>query len=364
MGFGISIYPEHASYEQNAAYIAEAGKRGFTRVFSCLLSVEDDREVIAREFRELHDRIHEAGMEVVLDVSPAVFSKLGIGYDDLSFFADVRADGIRLDEPFTGAQVAAMTRNPQGLKIELNASSADGTIAATLACAPDRAHLLACHNFYPQRYSGLDTGFFLEQSAPVHEAGVRLAAFVGCTSHDAFGPWPLREGLPTLEDHRDLPLDLAARRLAATGLIDDVIISNCFATPAELDALAAVDAQRVEFRTAPEGDPSEVELEILYTFPHQVRGDRSGYLARSTMSRVKYHDAEIAPRNTRDLHRGDVVVVNGNDARYKGELQIILRDIPNDGTRNVVATLAEEEQPLMGYLGSWTHFGFLEPLAA
>lgn len=364
MGIGISLYPEHASFEKNAAYIEEAGKRGFTRVFSCLLSVNDDREVIAREFRDLHDLIHKVGMEVILDVSPAVFSKLGIGYSDLSFFADVHADGIRLDEPFTGGQIAAMTHNPQGLKIELNASSADGTIAATLACAPNRSHLLACHNFYPQRYSGLDTDFFLRESKAVHAAGVRLAAFVGCTDHDSFGPWPLRDGLPTLEAHRDLPLDVAARRLAATGLIDDIIISNCFPTAAELDALAAVDFERVEFRAAPEGEPNETELEILYNFPHQVRGDRSSYLARSSMSRVKYHDATIPARNARDLKRGDIIVVNDADARYKGELQIILRDVPNDGTRNVVASLGEHELPLLDYLDSWTHFGVLKPLKA
>lgn len=359
MGLGISIYPEHASFEQNAAYIESAGRRGFTRVFSCLLSVDGSREAIVRDFRRLHDLMHANGMQVILDVSPAVFNKLGITYSDLGFFAEVRADGIRLDEAFTGSQVAAMTHNPYGLKVELNASTHDGSLEATLANAPDRTRLLMCHNFYPQRYSGLDLAFFERESRAVKETGTRLAAFVCCGDHAAFGPWPGADGLPTLECHRDLPLDLQARHLAAMGLVDDVIVSNCFPTEAELDALAQLQVGRVMFRAELEGSPCEVEEKILFDFAHKVRGDLSAYLLRSTMSRVAYADASIEPRNTRDLTRGDVVVVNNSDARYKGELQIVLQDIPNDGRRNVVAHIPQAEQLLMGYLGSWTEFGFI-----
>lgn len=359
MSFGISVYPEHATLDQNAAYVRRAGEHGFKRVFSCLLSVEKDRDSIVEEFRALNDCIHEAGMEVILDVAPNVFERLDITYDDLSFFAEVHADGIRLDEPFRGSDIAKMTRNPQGLKIELNASTADGVLASTLANGANRANLLACHNFYPQRYSGLDWAFFERESLAVRKENVRLAAFVSCGDVDAFGPWPLREGLPTLECHRGLPIDLQARHLLYSGLVDDIIISNCFPTDEELDALSALNADKVMFRAPLEGDPCAVEQEIFYDFPHQVRGDLSPYLMRSTWSRVQYKDASIPQRNARDLHRGDIVIVNETDARYKGELQIVLRDIPNDGKRNVVASIPESEKVLMGYLDSWSSFGFL-----
>ena len=45
----------------------------------------------------------------------------------------------------------------------------------------------------------------------------------------------------------------------------------------------------------------------------------------------------------RDLKRGDVVVVNNASPRYKGELQLVLQDMPDDGTRNVVGTLPAYE---------------------
>jgi hypothetical protein len=36
-------------------------------------------------------------MEVMVDINPALFEQLGISYDDLSFFHDMGAYGIRLD---------------------------------------------------------------------------------------------------------------------------------------------------------------------------------------------------------------------------------------------------------------------------
>ena len=46
-----------------------------------------------------------------------------LSYDDLSFFDEMGAYGVRLDIGFTGAEEAKMTRNPYGIKIEINMSS-------------------------------------------------------------------------------------------------------------------------------------------------------------------------------------------------------------------------------------------------
>lgn len=44
MKWGISLYPEHSTVEQDCAYIERAAAHGFARIFSCLLSVEGDPE--------------------------------------------------------------------------------------------------------------------------------------------------------------------------------------------------------------------------------------------------------------------------------------------------------------------------------
>ena len=61
----------------------------------------------------------------------------------------------------------------------------------------------------------------------------------------------------------------------------------------------------------------------------------------------------------RGLVRGDVVVVNNESPRYKGELQLVLKDMPDDGTRNVIGTLPAHEQMLLDYLDSWSRFDIL-----
>jgi hypothetical protein len=41
---GISVYPNHSSVEEIKAYMDLAAKYNFTRVFTCLLSVEDEEK--------------------------------------------------------------------------------------------------------------------------------------------------------------------------------------------------------------------------------------------------------------------------------------------------------------------------------
>ena len=125
---GISIYPEKDSEENIRSYLSTAAEFGAKRIFSCLLSVTKEPEEIKKEFRRMNQYAHELGFEVVLDVSPKVFAKLGISYSDLSFFQEIEADGIRLDQGFTGNEEAMMTFNPQGLSIEINMSNDTHTV--------------------------------------------------------------------------------------------------------------------------------------------------------------------------------------------------------------------------------------------
>lgn len=357
---GISIYPEHASLEQNKEYIEKAAKNGFKRIFTCLLSVEKPKEEIKQEFKEMIDTAHANGMEVILDVAPYVFERLGISYDDLSFFNEIGADGIRLDEGFDGMKESLMTYNPNHLKIEFNASIDNGYIDNVMSHKPNTDYVLTCHNFYPQRYSGLSYDTFEKTSKKIRKHNLPIAAFVSSQQPNTFGPWNVYEGLCTMEMHRDLPIDLQARHLFATGLVDDVIIGNCFASDEELESLSKIEPGKLTFKIDLEGTPNEAEEKIIFEHPHFVRGDMNEYSARSTMPRITFKDASIPPRNTRDLKRGDVIVVNDDYDRYKGELHVILKDMPNDGKKNVVGHLAKDEEILLDYLDAWKTFAFIK----
>lgn len=356
---GISIYPEHSTLEKDLAYIELAGKYGFKRIFSCLLSVDKPKEEIKKEFTALLDKAHEYGMEVIFDVSPAVFQKLGLTTDDLSFFEDIHADGIRLDEAFDGMKEAAMTYNPQNLIVELNASAPNKGLENICSYHPKMSKLQTCHNFYPQRYTGLGYDFFKTLSQNIHSLHLPVAAFVSSQQPDTFGPWPVNEGLCTLEMHRDLPAETAARHLFATGLVDDVLVANCYASEEELAALAALDPEVLTFKIELEKELQPVESEILYNFPHVVRGDMSEFMARSSMPRVVFANESIPAENTRDLKRGDVIIVNDGYGRYKGELHLVLKDMPNDGRKNVLGHIPEQEFMLLDFIEPNVPFKFI-----
>ena len=51
---GISIYPEKSDKETILSYIDKAAEHGFSRIFSCLLSVEKSKEEIKQDFKEIN----------------------------------------------------------------------------------------------------------------------------------------------------------------------------------------------------------------------------------------------------------------------------------------------------------------------
>ncbi|HJD47633.1 MAG TPA: DUF871 family protein [Candidatus Mediterraneibacter norfolkensis] len=359
MEFGISIYPEHSTLERDREYIETAARYGCRRIFTCLLSAKKDRDEIIRNYRDRIDIAHQYGMEVILDTAPAVFKALGITFQDLSFFKELHADGIRLDEAFDSLEESLMTYNPQNLKIEVNASFGNRYLDNVVSHHPKMENLISCFNFYPQRYTGISYGHFEKCCTDIRKLGIPISVFIGSQQPDTFGPWEVNDGMCTLEMHRDLPADVAARHLFATGLVDTVIFADCYASEEEMRKVTESDPSVLTFRIEEEIELTKTEQEILYRFPHFVRGDMSEYMARSTQPRVVFAEHSIAPRNTRDLKRGDVVILNDRYDRYKGELHVVLKDMPNDGRKNVAGHVPENEMILLDYICPWRRFGFI-----
>lgn len=357
--FGISIYPEHSTQEAIIDYLTLAAKYNIKKVFTCLLSVEGEVDEIKDNFRVIHKHAKSLGMEVIVDVSPRIFDKLNISYDDLSFFAEIEATGVRLDVGFDGAKEAKMTYNPFGLSIEINMSMDTATIDNIMSYRPNTEMLIACHNFYPQAYTGLSLAHFLSCSKRFKKYQIRSSAFV--TAHSAeIGPWPVMDGLCTLEMHRNLPIQAQAKHLFATGLIDTVIIGNMFASEAELQALTSINPYVLQLEVDMLEETSAIEEKILFDFPHFRRGDTNDYMIRSTMSRVVYKNEHFLAHDLTSLKKGDIVIGNDMFGQYKGELHIVLADLPKDERKNLVARVRSEEMFLIDYIRPWDHFGLIK----
>ena len=74
-----------------------------------------------------------------------------------------------------------------------------------------------------------------------------------------------------------------------------------------------------------------------------------------------YQGAVTLPAfNTVDVTRGDVIIDNNDYGQYKGELQIAIRDLPNDGRINVVGHIHPEDMALLSLIQPWHGFT-LEP---
>lgn len=357
---GISLYPEHSTEQIDYEYMKLAGKYGFTRIFACLLSVRESTEIVIDKFKRFIEQAHNLGFIVAVDTNISVFSKMGATPYDLKIFSEMKVDIIRLDGHFGEMEDIAITQNPYGIAIEFNGSS---NIALDLMIerGANIHNMVVCHNFYPQKYTGLGWNKFMEFTNKYKALGLPVAAFVSSNNENTFGPWPVYKGLPTCEIHRGLPIDLQVRHLLATKKIDDILIGNAYATEEELKAIAEVDKTKIMFKMDIAEDITDEEKNIIYNYPHFGRGDASDYVVRSSITRGDYKNKKILYRKYSGeyFHRGDVVIVNDNLSHYRGELEIITKDILNDGERNFVGRIPKQELILLDILKPEHLFGFI-----
>lgn len=360
---GISLYPEKTTLQENIDYINLAHKYGFKRVFTCLLSISKSKEEIEKEFKFIIDHCRKLDMHVILDVSPRIFDKLGISYDDLSFFANLNASGIRLDLGYDGLKESLLSFNKYGLDIELNMSNDTKYLDNIISYNPNKNKIIGSHNFYPQKFTGLSYDHFVNCCQNFKKHNIKTAAFIN-SKNAKYGPWEIMDGLCTLEMHRELDIITQAKHLIMTGLIDDIIIGNAFASENELKELSKIfNSDLLELRVNLNQENSIIENKIILDEIHFNRGDTNDYCIRSTQSRVKYKEYSFEPNSTIDkkLEIADVVIGNNNFGQYKGELQLIKKEHENFQQRkNIVAKVIKEEEFLIKFIRPWTKFKFVK----
>ena len=86
---GISIYPSKSSFQEMAAYLDQAASLGYTRIFTSMLEVADNPDETVQAFKAIIAHGNKLGMRTSIDVNPQLFQALDLGYEDMSFFADL-----------------------------------------------------------------------------------------------------------------------------------------------------------------------------------------------------------------------------------------------------------------------------------
>ncbi|QFF98072.1 DUF871 domain-containing protein [Psychrobacillus glaciei] len=354
---GISIYPQHSTMEEMKEYIQLAYDNGFDRIFTCLLSIKNDLE--RKKLQEINQFAQQLGCEITADIAPEVFEALSLTFRDIGYFKEHYClDALRLDMGFTGQEEAFMSLDASNMKVELNISNGTKYVENILSYQPNRENIIGCHNFYPREYTGLSRPHFLKASKLFKDNQLHTAAMIS-SQHAKFGPWELTlNGLPTLEEHRHLPIAVQAKDLWHTGLIDDLIIGNMYASEDELKALGSLNRHKLELAVVTSLQMNELEERVMFDEPHFNRGDVSAYVIRSTQSRVKYKKNSFPAHDTNEIVAGDVTIDNDLDIRYKGELQVARKSMPNAGCTNVVGKVISEELFLLDHIKPWESFSF------
>lgn len=357
---GISIYPSKSNVDEDKAYLDLAYQYGFTRIFTSLLEITGEQEEVVDKYKETIEYGNKLGMRTVLDVNPNLFGQLGASYEDLSFFKELGADGIRLDVGFDGNVEAQMTKNEYGLSIEINMSGGTKYVDLIMSNQPNKDKLIASHNFYPMTYSGLSREHFEESTQLFLNHNIHTGAFVTSQAGE-LGPWPVQTGLVTLEEHRYLPVAIQVAHFKELGTIDDILIGNAYATEEELKAVAeAYFSPHVLIPIEISKDATDIERKVLLEEIHSYRADRSAYMIRSSQTRVKYREEDFPVGQTGAIKKGSVLIGNNEFGQYKGETQIALMPMEDEGTRNVVGEVLPLAEILLDNLKPLSTFKFIE----
>ena len=305
---GLSLYPD--DIKKDKEYLDLGKKYGFTRLFMSLLKVEE-----YSNYKKIIQYAKQLGYEVVVDVNQDLNAK----------FEELGVDLLRIDEGNLDVSKEV---------VELNASVLQDNIG----------YKYACHNFYPLKYTGLNIDYFKTLNSELKQNNITIGAFVSSNEKNAIGPWPMSEGLCTLECHRFLPIDVQVKHLFLLG-IDIVIIANAYASEDELKACqqALENPNTLHIKTI---ENSIIEEKIINE-NHYFRQEQNDYVFRSTLPRIKYKKYPIYKKDTYQLYKGDVVIINDEIPHYKGELHILLKDMKNDGRYNLVGKIPKEEHLLL-----------------
>ncbi|MGC4378859.1 MupG family TIM beta-alpha barrel fold protein [Fictibacillus sp. Mic-4] len=324
---GISFYLNDPLAEKR---IKEASEIGVKRAFTSLHIPEETGD-LANRAKNLLCVAKELGMEVYADISARTPEHLGIDcFEDLT---DLGVVGIRLDDFFDQQTIMRLS---ESFQIALNASIIlEDEWFELLNSGIEKIRLIAWHNYYPRRETGLDENFFRKQMKLYQDYNIPSCAFVPGRGEKR---GPLFEGLPTLEKHRWIDPFAAAVELFDDG-VEEVYIGDPEPGAMLLEQLIKYDSNKVI--------PIRVKTASFKGGKYRPRPD----FARDVLRLMNTRTTEsVPPDNTVERPRGTVTVDNDLYGRYRGEIHITLQNLPADQRVNVIGSVVPEDLPLLSLI--------------
>lgn len=333
------------SLETIQNYLELAKDYGYTRLFTSLHIPEANSTVMLSDFHKFVAYAVNLGYSITADISPRACIMLGAEGTDFSALKKLGLSAIRLDDGFSPEQIAAMSVT-SGLDIEINASTiTPATLQQIYTAKADVTRMRACHNYYPRPETGLAFSLFAERCQLLRDYKIPVLAFIPSQSCPR---GPIFAGLPTLEKHRLVSPQLAAKELLASQLVDGVLFGDPLVSKEELASVASLDTSDIELQVIVEADACPIEREILFA-THTNRTDPGEWVIRSQEARSMCKTV-ISARTSMIRKVGAITIDNQEYLRYMGEMQVVRSSMPGDSRVNVVAHVIPEELFLLDYI--------------
>lgn len=324
---GISFYLNDEKAEHR---ITEAAEMGVTQAFTSL-HIPEESGALAERAKHLLSTAKEAGIEVYADVS--YYTPQHLGISSFKELKQLGVAGLRLDDFFDHRFVLELAKD---YKLAINASTVtEKELCALLEAGISSDSLLAWHNFYPKKETGLDENFFQRQNELFQAYNIRLCAFVPGMGKKR---GPLHIGLPTLEKHRDMHGLASTIELLNSG-IPDVYIGDPDFGEGLLEELLGYEMR------------STVALQMdSDSFPPGLYRPRPDF-SRDVLRLMDTRTADpLEPANTNERPKGSITIDNKLYGRYNGEVSITLTDLPADPRVNVIGKIKERDIPLLSLI--------------
>jgi beta-N-acetylhexosaminidase len=339
---GISVYVGLEGYtlEENLKYLEEAKKHGVELVFTSALMPELNKD-FQHELSAVIRKVQELSMKLIIDVSKPMMDH---------FMVPEGTYALRLDYGFSDADIVKLSRESECF-IELNASTITRQkMESLISQGLNVNNVRLSHNFYPKKHTGLTREKVKEQNDYFRSLGLDVLMYV--PSHEGRRP-PLYEGLPTVEEHRTLPLSTILQECFMLGATE-VCFGDAYASADEIGQAVHFSSDMMLLPLRLVKGLSEEELNIIKSI-HRTRIDEPASLKRSTGYRGK---VTIRPFNTVNRPRFCVTIDNDGYLRYQGELNIVMHELESDPKVNVVGYL-EDCEYLVENLKSGSRFKFV-----
>lgn len=275
------------------------------------------------------DYANANGLKVILDVSKPMMKSFNIP----SIYA------LRLDYGFSNDEIVDLYYQNKFV-IELNASTVkEEDLKYLLSRGVDLNRVRVSHNFYPKPYTGLSQEIVALKNMFLKKYGLNVMAYIPSQNQKR---GPIYEGLPTVEAHRNMPLEAVLSEMKLLGM-DEIFFGDSNASQEELELAVNFDFETIHVPLHVTSSLTAIEKSQLQKV-HVNRLDQGPFFVRSS-SRVK---TKIEPKNCIKRVKHSVTIDNCNFTRYQGEVSILLDDLGEDHRCNVVGYVKASNYLLKG----------------